>query len=328
MDVTFIGGGFISEKLRNCAPAGYDIRLISMRDLPRNNKLRINHFRKCSESSLIVFLAYDHWDVLKNIAVLKELLVSLKSANWKGRLVYFNTQAVIGNLVFKNKKFTKAFLGIEQYSITKKIQSWLLSKYSNIIDVSELYLPVVIGDGSNAEHSYMNIAKYQSVNLPSQGKNLLAYLDVDVFSKWFWSSYVNELFCAAKHGSFRKIFVYEGLHTFAEMVSVAREKINSFEESKAVVLQSYVIGNCCYKYRFADKAIQNYKFVLKVSLLWLLFNIIRARCRGLFKPRSILVEHQKQIKFLPGAFIPIGLEYQYLSSSIDLSLIPFKILKI
>ncbi len=327
MKITFVGGGFISEKLRRSVEPSHTVNCISLRNLPAGTYTCKSELAKCSESELIVYLAYDHRDFLKNILTLKRLLTSLKNSNWNGKFIFFNTQSAIANVILRNPKYTKAFLGYEQYAVTKQIQSWLLSRFSQMINISELYLPVVTGVGSSAEDWCMNMARNNCVNLPSQGKNITAYLDVDKFSKWFWGSYFDELYFSKQPSALRKIFIYEDVCTFGELLMSARSKISVLNSSTEFCLQSLIIGNCNYKYRFSDSLMKNLIFILKVSPLWFTLNILRGRYYAFFRRDKEAMRQTTDASFTSSTFKPIGLEYQYLCSSIEIASIPFRIEK-
>lgn len=320
MKVVVMGGGIISNRLLSSPHVPCQIVRFSIRDLSGSVDVWSSLINECISADLIVYLAYHHRDLPLNVMALSKLLRRLKAKRWVGRFLFFNTQSVLVRKILKSASPLPAIFNYDLYTATKKIQYSIVRKYSDVIDICEIYLPVVIGEGSKAQNRFKFIADHAAISMPMRGKHVFAYLDIDVFVAWFWGRFVDHHSERKSSLNLEQIFVYQGIRTFSDML-----------ESVRLTSKSYpiIIDDCVHKHRFDDNMRSNLVWSLKLSPIWLLLSILRneiGKYLSVKQPR--LFAAQKPCSATKCRFIPIGPEYQYYGTSIDLNAIPFRKVKV
>lgn len=328
MKVVILGGGVISNGLVSMAPAGLQLVCFAVRSIPNSSRSWNRVIEACQGADLIVYLAYHHRDLPKNMRLISKILSSLKKTNWHGQLVFFNTQSTISSLILKSKSPLREVFSFDLYTTTKRLQSWLLSRYSQILKISEIYLPVVLGVGTKAQKRYERISRHTIVHLPNKGDNLFAYLDIDVFLDWFWKVYILQLSEFPMSKECRRVFVYQGVRSFADMIRILHEKRtreSRFEASETVPL---VVRECNHKHRFSDDVLSNFIYSLKMTPIWLILSVMRNELKKMTRSEWESAAASDNPAKLNTPFIPVGAEYQYLCTTIDLKAIPFNTIRI
>jgi hypothetical protein len=328
MKVVVIGGGVISSKLILSAPA--EIKILSFKirgisDLSGTLSLLMD---ACKDADIVIYMAYHHRDLPKNLRLLYKILSSLNSLHWQGKLVFFNTQSTLASSILINSKGLKEAFSYDLYTTTKRLQSWLLSRYDKLLNISEIYLPVVIGIDTKAQRRYEFISKHKKIHLPNKGKNLFAFLDVDVFLNWFWSEYTQNIFSLEKSNQYRKLFVYQGIRTFVEMIKLLRYNCKVEAKDEGHEIFPSLIKDCSYKYRFADDFSDNLIFRIKISPIWLLFSIIRNEIKKISSSDWSNRNLDDDTNPLGDKFYPIGPEYHFLNTNTDLSAVSINMIKV
>jgi len=328
MKVVVIGGGVISGKLLSSAPEEVQLSRFTIRSLSDVSGSWTPAIEECQGADMIVYLAYHHRDMPKNIRLLGKVLSSLKSVAWGGQLVFLNTQSTLASKILKSQKPVKQVFSFDLYTTTKRLQSWLLSRYSRQLNISEIYLPVVLGVETKAQKRYLEIARHDVVHLPNKGENLFAYLNLDVFLSWFWRLYPHQSSETTALKKYRKVFVYQGMRSFAAMIGLLRANLRGEGESAAIEAIPLVIKGCNYKYRFSNDVWSNLVCGLKMTPIWLVLSVLRNEFKKLTSSEweaAIASEDPATVKT---SFFPMGAEYQYLCTTIDLDAIPFNAIKI
>jgi hypothetical protein len=328
MKVVFVGGGIISSKLVSTAPEEVQLSCFTVRRLPGVSGSWTPVIDECQSADIIVYLAYHHRDLPKNIRLLGKILSSLKRADWRGQLVFFNTQSALASTVLKSPKSLKQAVSFDLYTTTKRLQSWLLSQYSCQLNISEIYLPVVLGVETNAQKRYDDISSHKVVHLPNKGANLFAYLELDVFLHWFWRVYAHQVTEPTASQKYREVFVYQGVRSFADMIGLLRA--NRRGESKSAVSETtpLVIKDCNYKYRFSNHVRSNLVCSLKITPIWLVLSVLRNELKKLTSSEWEAAIASVNPATVEAPFFPMGAEYQYLCTTIDLDAIPFNTIRI
>jgi len=324
MKVVIIGGGIISKKLAITSPEHINLKCFSIRKLLDNKSEKQKIIKPSLEADLIVYLAYHHRDLPKNISMLKSILSGLKRGSWDGHFVFFNTQSTLANTILKSPRPLRQLFSFDLYTTTKRLQSWLLERYSGYLKVHEIYLPVVLGPETKAQKRYENISKYKKVSLPNEGKNIFAFIELDIFSQWFWLTFTQSN--PKIIGGYRNVFVYQDVRTFGEMIMTFRKHLKA---KKNVELNKFLgMSNCLHKYRFSSTMVSNFLFGIKLSPIWLFLSILRNEIKKI----SGATWEKSDLQNIPQssleAFIPFGSEYQYLCTNIDLDAIPFTKVKV
>lgn len=328
MKVVVVGGGVISNKLVSTAPADIQLSCFTIRSLLDVSDSWTSVIEACQGADTIVYLAYHHRDLPKNMRLLGKILSSLKKADWRGQLVFFNTQSALASKILKSQKSIKQAFSFDLYTTTKRMQSWLLSRYSRLLNISEIYLPVVLGVETKAQKRYENISGCKIVHLPNKGANLFAYLELDVFLHWFWRVYPHSSTEPTLSQKYRKVFVYQGVRSFADMIGLLRANHCGEINSAAYEITPFIFKDCSYKYRFADDVRSNFVFSLKMTPIWLVLAVLRNEFKRLTSSEwgsAVASENQATVET---PFFPVGAEYQYLCTTIDLEAIPFNTIKL
>ena len=328
MKIVVVGGGVISKKLVSAAPAEVQLSCFTVRCLPDVSGLWTPVIEECQSADIIVYLAYHHRDLPKNMRLLGKILSSLKMADWCGQLVFFNTQSTLANTILKSQKSLKEAFRFDLYTTTKRLQSWLLSRYSRQLNISEIYLPVVLGVETKAQKRYDNISRNKVVHLPNKGANLFAYLELDVFVHWFWKVYLYQLTEPTASQKYRKVFVYQGVRSFADMICLLRGNRRGESQSAASETTPLAIKDCSYKYRFGNDVWSNLVCSLKMTPIWLVLSVLRNEFKKLTSSQWEAAMASENPTTVDTPFFPMGAEYQYLCTTIDLDAIPFNTIKI
>ena len=328
LKVVVVGGGVISNKLVSTAPAGVQLSCFTVRRLPDVSSSWTPVIEECQSADIIVYLAYHHRDLPKNMRLLGKILSVLKRSDWRGQLVFFNTQSALARTILKSQRSLKEAFSFDLYTTTKRLQSWLLSRYSRQLNISEIYLPVVLGVETKAQKRYENISGHNIVHLPNKGANLFAYLDIDVFLHWFWRVYPHRSTEPTVSQEYRKVFVYQGIRSFADMIGLLRANHCGESKSAAFKITPLVVMDCIYKYRFADDIRSNLVFSLKMTPIWLVLSVLRNEFKKLTSSEWNSAVASENPAAVETPFFPVGAEYQYLCTTIDLEAIPFNTIKI
>lgn len=328
MKVVVVGGGVISNKLVSTAPAEVQLSCFTARCLPDVSGSWTSVTEECQSADIIVYLAYHHRDFPKNMRLLGKILSSLKKADWRGQLVFFNTQSALASTILKSPKSLKEMFSFDLYTTTKRLQSWLLSRYSRQLNISEIYLPVVLGVETKAQKRYENISRHKIVHLPNKGANLFAYLDLDVFLHWFWRVYPHQAPKPTVSQEYRKVFVYQGVRTFANMIDLLRANRSGESKPAASEITPWLVKDCNYKYRFSNDVRSNLVYSLKMTPIWLVLSVLRNEFKKLTSSEWDSAVASENPATVESPFFPVGAEYQYLCTTIDLDAIPFNTIKI
>lgn len=316
MKVVLIGGGIISDRLAASQQAPSRSSRFGIRHLSTEGGPWENMLNECLEADLIVYLAYHHRNLLLNVLVLEKLLRRLKLKGWHGRLAFFNTQSVLIGKIMHGPNPLPAILRYDPYTITKRIQSWIIRRYSRAIDICEIFLPVVVGEGTKSQDGFRFIAAHPVVNMPMRAKHLFAYLDLDDFVRWFWERFAEAR--SGANGSVRseQLFVYQGTRTFSDMI----ESMRSGSESTPMNIRE-----CNHKYRFDGSVRSNFIWHLKLSPVGLFMGIIKNAIKNDQANKTVPQSAARNQAIYPGEqFVPTGAEYQFYSTSIDLNAVPFR----
>jgi hypothetical protein len=328
MKVVVVGGGVISKKLVSTAPAEVQLSCFTVRNLPDVTGLWTAVIEECQSANIIVYLAYHHRDLPKNMRLLDKILSSLKRADWRGHLVFFNTQTALASTILKSPKSLKEAFSFDLYTTTKRLQSWLLSRYSRQLNISEIYLPVVLGVETKAQKRYDYISRHKVVHLPNKGANLFAYLDLDVFLHWFWRVYPHQLTEPTASQKYRKVFVYQGVRSFAHMIGLLCANRKGESKSAESETTPLVIKDSNYKYRYSNDVRSNLVCILKMTPIWLVLSVLRNEFKKLTSSEWEAAIASENPTTIETPFFPMGAEYQYLCTNIDLDAIPFKVIRI
>ena len=283
---------------------------------------------ECQSANIIVYLAYHHRDLPKNMRLLDTILSSLKRADWRGQLVFFNTQSALASTILKSPKSLKEAFSFDLYTTTKRLQSWLLSRYSRQLNISEIYLPVVLGVETKAQKRYDEISRHKVVHLPNKGANLFAYLDLDVFLHWFWRVYPHQLTEPTASQKYRNVFVYQGVRSFAHMIGLLCANRKGESKSAESETTPLVIKDSNYKYRYSNDVRSNLVCILKMTPIWLVLSVLRHEFKKLTSSEWEAAIASENPTTIETPFFPMGAEYQYLCTNIDLDAIPFKVIRI
>lgn len=171
MKVLIIGTGAIAKSLEKSLQDHnviYD--LIPYREFFKS----VNSILKDSSYKKIYFVGIDKSNLLKNVIDTFKLIFYLNENKWSGDFYFFSTQQSI-------KAFSKnsnVFFQRGYYGWIKLIQAKLIQKLSRFNSMV-LFLPYVIGPGTNWSENFINISKCNEVSLPDSGKNIIATCDVN-----------------------------------------------------------------------------------------------------------------------------------------------------
>jgi len=320
MKILILGKGKIAEKFNLMNPGNISIYNYSIRDLISNsyNSSEFNSIVKSVD--VIIYLGYHHKSFFGNYRFLLKILKGLKKNEWEGNFIFFNTQSSISESIIKKRNYDKPKVNFDIYSFTKKLQSKILYKFENHIKIFELYLPVVIGKGSNAESFYDRLTYYNEISFPNKGKNRIAYLDIDLLTTWLWRQIGNQVI-DGKSQLERKLYLYEFISTPHDILSMKYEKLG-------IDFSSVIFIDFNLKYDYSSSYMSEIKFRFKKSILGLLVVILKEQvCLLLNKPVSSnaveIIKKDFKLHYKVNED-----EYFFYSRSIFLELVPFKVLKI
>ena len=158
---------------------------------------------------------------------------------------------------------------------------------------------------------------------PIKVRNLLAYLDLDVFLHWFWRVYPYQLTEPAASQKYCRVFVYQGVRSFSDMIGLLRANRRAESKSAASEITPLVIKDCIYKYRFSNDVRSNLVCSLKMTPIWLVLSVLRNEFKKLTSSEWKAAIAPENPSTVDTPFFPMGAEYQYLCTTIDLDAIPF-----
>lgn len=315
MKILFIGEGRIGRVLRLSFG---DIRpqVIPIRELAKNNSIRDNTIQAALQSDLVLYLAYHHRDILLNLRLLSQLLGKLAACHWDGKFIFFNTQSVYADRLLLSSRPLPLFYRWDSYTFTKRMQSQIVGRYFSRLNVSDLYLPVMLGENCKAHEHFAEMALYENVYLPDEGRNRLAYLKLDALTSWLVKhsmSFRNETSALHSRG---RVMLYQGYSTFRQCINDASGK-------------EVTIRNLHHRYRFADNALVNLKWALRLSPLWTLISYLKyVIAKKLAGDSFTLATERSAAREMKGCYIPAGSEYQYFMTSAELAEFPYTVLKV
>ena len=320
MKIVVVGGGVISRRIIESKYAPEGLIQFSIRDLQRSPEEWAEMQLACVNSDAIIFLAYHHKNIFLNIKLLFKVLSSLRRYQWLGKFIFLNTQTTLIPQIFVTPNPLPRFLTFDLYTVTKKIQSSLVSYFSKSINIFEIFLPVITGLGSKAHNRFLEISLHNFALIPNAANNYFAQLDLDDFVDWVWTSALGSGFAGENqlNGRVVKIFIYQKLISFKSfLVEIRKLRLESTQE----------ISNLLLKYRFSNSFFGNLIWHIKMSPIGLLIYTVRYAYESPVAKGAENVNKQA-LGSMPQVFIPCGSEYQFLGSSIDLSRVPFEVLKI
>ncbi len=326
--IVIIGGGKIASKIVDFAPetsiiTSYPVRQIS------NSKVEYSKIlNECLKSNQILFLAFHHRDFFKNIILINKILRFLMNCRWKGCFVFFNTQATMSDGFVNRSGYCSQKYIFDFYTCTKKIQSCLISWYSSSLFVSELYLPIVFGEGTSIQDHYKKICNASKVYLPNRGENRFACIDINILVYWVWDFYLNKLTINRQNIDFRRVFVYQQLCTFAEKLQSLQEADAPSSSSKEIGGKKIKIEELNLKYFGTNRFSRGLIEFLKVSPIGLLIVIFRYEVLKIFKKDIDSKFNNSSLPSAAGPFSPSGTEYIHFDSTICIEKIPIKVIKI
>ena len=320
MKIVVVGGGVISKRLIESKYAPDGLIQFSIRDLQRPPERWAEMQLACVNSDAIIFLAYHHKNIFLNIKLLFKVLSSLRRCKWLGKFIFLNTQTTLIPQIFVAPNPLPRFLTFDLYTVTKKIQSSLISYFSKNMNILEIFLPVITGSGSKAHNRFLEISLHNFALIPNAANNYFAQLDLDSFVDWIWTSALGSGFAKEKqlNGRVVKIFIYQKLTSFKSfLVEIRKLRLDSPQE----------INNLMLNYRFSNSFFGNLIWHIKMSPIGLLIYTVRYAYESPVAKGAENVSKQA-LGLMPQFFIPCGSEYQFFGSSIDLSRVPFEVLKI
>ncbi len=320
MKIVVVGGGVISKRLVESKYAPEGLLQFSIRDLQHSPQGWAEMQLACANSEAVIFLAYHHKNIFLNIKLLLKVLIALRRSKWPGKFIFLNTQTTLIPQIFETPNPLPRLLTFDLYTVTKKIQSSLLSYFSERINILEIFLPVITGSSSKAHNRFIEISLHNFALIPNAANNYFAQLDLDKLVNWIWTSALGSGFIGLKKSNDQvlKIFIYENLISFRSYLNEIR---------KSMLDSTQEIVNLSLKYRFSNSLFGNFIWHIKMSPIGLLLYIGRYA----FEPPAaedssngckLAMELTSQV------FIPCGSEYQFLGSSINLSQVPFEVLQI
>jgi hypothetical protein len=151
--------------------------------------------------------------------------------------------------------------------------------------------------------------------MPNVGQNCFAFIILGSYVNWFWSDFCIRKKQLTGNKNKRQLFVYQGLSTFADMVNARRP----------MSLQSIKWPIYVHAYGSHSSLIGYLTFMFRQSPVGLALKVVR----GFLRRRA----HQVPIpKLTPSAvvlagtsFVPVGGEWLFFASSIDLGAMPFPV---
>lgn len=320
MKIVVVGGGVISKRLIESKYAPEGLIQFSIRDLHRSPEGWTEMQLACVNSDAIIFLAYHHKNIFLNIKLLFKVLSLLRQCKWPGKFIFLNTQTTLIPQIFVTPNPLPRFLTFDLYTVTKKIQSSLLLYFSKSIIILEIFLPVITGSSSKAHNRFLEISLHNFALIPNAANNYFAQLDLDKLVNWIWTRALGSGFAGLKKSNERvlKIFIYENLISFRSYLKEIRKSMTDSTQE---------IVNLPLKYRFSNSFFDNFIWYVKMSPIGLLLYLGRYA----FEPPPTEESSNRcklAMELTSQVFTPYGSEYQFLGSSIDLSRVPFKVLKI
>jgi hypothetical protein len=232
------------------------------------------------------------------------VLVSLRRHKWQGKFLFLNTQTTLAPQIFESPKPLPGLLTFDQYSVTKKIQSSILSYFANNLNIVEIFLPVITGSDSKAHNRFLEIALHPRAFIPNAANNYFAQLDIHIMVDWIWTRALgsNSLRINKSSGQVLRIFIYQNLRTFRSYLSEVRKLVSDSEQK---------ITSLSLRYRFSNSFLKNLFWYIKMSPIGLFFYVLRYAFKA--DPKKSLDVKDEQInKSMSQVFMPSGSEYQFL----------------
>jgi hypothetical protein len=325
--IVIIGGGVISNKIVEMAPEDVVIKCYPIRLIVKSKIENLKILDECFAASVIFYLAYHHRDFIKNIVTINDILSFLKKHHWKGRFIFFNTQATISNKIFQSSLGLIKISNFDLYTITKKTQSRLMGFYSKFLFVSELYLPVVFGAETLIQKRYELISRCSVIHLPNLGENIFASIDINYFVSWIFSDYLDKL-NSPPPGSLRRVFVYQNISKYIDEFQKLRDGCVKSASNRKKSCNQIEVKNIKYKY-FGSNNLSRGLFVLfKMTPIFAILSIIKYEL-GKLKNRGVSLDYKfRELGPVPHVFVPVETEFMFFDSSICISKIPFTVIKI
>jgi hypothetical protein len=320
MKILILGKGKIAAQLNLLKPDYYSINNYSIRDLMSKSIYLNNYKTELQSAEIIIFLGYHHRSFFGNCILLLKTLNYLKKIKWDGAFIFFNTQSSLAESIIKKNKEDSLKRIYDIYSVTKKMQSRILGIFEKHLHIYELFLPVVIGNGTSASKFYDKLNVCEQISLPNNGCNKIAFLDVDLLSKWLWTQ-IGDLVVGGNSKLERKLFLYEFISTPYDIISMNNER----EDSS---FDSIIFNNLNMKYEYSNSVLIELKFRLKKSVIGLFGEIFKQQIFKLMKEPNLNIANEIINKEVKNVYIANEEEYFFYSRNIYLELIPFRVLKI
>ena len=313
MKVILIGGGAIANKLLQNAPKNVIFSQYGIRNLQQNPEKWFELTKETVVADVVIYLAYHKQNVLANFSVLSRLLNDLSKKKWKGRFIFLNTQLALPSTAFSGENARPSWLRWDTYSFTKRMQSMIINANKKHLCISELFLPIVVGGGTQWSERLTFIANHSIINLPDKGKATCAWLDVGIFSGWVWRVIL-------KAENFEKIFLYSEIGSFEDLLKTI---------SKNSVFNNFIIND--FKHRFTCSS--NLKIhcltTLKYSPIAVLMTIASQLVSKIKQQKNMTAETEvKVVHCHSDAFTPEGGEYVFFSEHLNIDALPCKAKKI
>ena len=249
--ILLIGDGKISSAIRNKfneKKINYDF--ISFENFTKKI-FKKNNFQTYNK---IIFLGYNHYSFILNIITFIIYLIKIRK-NKKVLTLYFNTQSILLKKINKNNESLYMLNNFNRYNLSKKIISFILSKFNN--QYNEIYLPIVTDLANNQQLFFDTLSSFDKVCLPNNGNNKNFFIKIKSVVDMIFSIVVNK----EKLIMNRKYFLYSDNISIIDFL-----KINNNYRIKAIKNQKF---KNCYNlntlnyYRYSFK-----KFIFNLITLF------------------------------------------------------------
>lgn len=313
MKVILIGTGAIANALLKNATENVILSQYGIRILQKNSEKWLEFIKETVSADVVIYLAYHKQNMLANFSILSKLLYHFSQKKWKGRFVFFNTQLALPARTFSSENARPSWLRCDTYSCTKRIQSMIINANRKQLCISELFLPIVVGSGTQWSERLTFIAQHSIINLPDKGNAICAWIDVDVFSGWIWNIFLN-------HENLEKIFLYGQIGSFENLLKTI---------SKNSDCKNFIIKD--FKHRFTCSS--SWKVycltTLKNSPVALLMTFASQLASRIQKQKNMTVDTNVKFVHCHGdVFTPEGGEYMFFSEHLNIDSLPCEAKKI
>ena len=122
---------------------------------------------------------------------------------------------------------------------------------------------------------------------------------------------------------YRKVFVYQGARSFADMIGLLRANRKAESKSVASEITPLLIKDRNYKYQFFNDVRSNFVCSLKMTPIWLVLSVLRNEFKKLTSSEGEAAIASENSTTVETPFFPMGAEYRYLCTTIDLDSIPY-----